>query len=339
MPQLSVIIPVYNRGDLIQFTLESVRRASAGLAVEVIVVDDGSDPPTAATLARLGFTPSVLVRQANQGLLFARLAGLARATGRFVLFLDSDDLVSPEKCRRQIAAMDEVGADISYSDSARCEINGEFDSLLYSPDPPARNTSDCAEFCLLVQPPPHSPIFRTAWLRDVVSTAFIPPSPLYNSVAEIWFYHNAAPRLGRVVRVPGPHTIVGSHPGARLTNHWEKLAMGSLAVMEAFARLCPVAVETEQARRLVGEVAFASWRKLPRGFSPEFNDRLLGIWRRLGDQGRSRLGGGKFQLLARLLGPIHAANLFRLVQNGSYDGCRTLTDADVRKLLSALPPP
>ena len=79
-PDLSVIIPVYNRGDVIRYTLESVRRASAGLNVETIVVDDGSTPPTADTLTRLSFAPSVLVRQNNQGLLFARLAGFARAT-------------------------------------------------------------------------------------------------------------------------------------------------------------------------------------------------------------------------------------------------------------------
>ena len=42
MQSVSVIIPVYNRGDLIRHTLESVRRASAGITVEVVIVDDGS---------------------------------------------------------------------------------------------------------------------------------------------------------------------------------------------------------------------------------------------------------------------------------------------------------
>jgi len=41
-PLVSVIIPVYNRGPMIRYALESVRRASAGLEVETIVVDDGS---------------------------------------------------------------------------------------------------------------------------------------------------------------------------------------------------------------------------------------------------------------------------------------------------------
>ena len=118
-PDLSVVIPVYNRGAIIRPTLESVRRASRGLQVETIVVDDGSTPPTAEALAAIGFAPTRLVRQENRGLLFARLAGLAHVTGRATLFLDSDDLVGPEKFHRQLAAMRTAGADISNSDTAR----------------------------------------------------------------------------------------------------------------------------------------------------------------------------------------------------------------------------
>lgn len=338
IPDLSIVIPIYNRGDVIRYTLESVRRASAGLNVETIVVDDGSTPPTAETLARLGFAPSVLVRQENQGLLFARLAGFARATGRNVLFLDSDDVVGSEKFHRQLAAMRSTGADVSYSDTARCEISGAFESLQPVPDAPAFDTTDTTEFCIVVQPPPHSPIFRTAWLRDAVERAFFPPSPLYNSVAEIWFYHNAAPRPGRAVRVPGPHTIIGSHPGARLTNHWEKLGVASLAVMEAFARHCPATADTARARRLVGETAFRSWRRLPRDFSPEFAARTLALWRRLAPGFSPALGGGFFRALARGLGPERAGRLLRRVQARPYAQSRTLSDADFAQLLRALPP-
>jgi glycosyltransferase involved in cell wall biosynthesis len=337
-PDLSIIIPVFNRGDLIRYTLESIRRASAGLTIETIVVDDGSTPPVAESLARLGFTPTKLIRQSNQGLLFARLAGFAQVTGRNVLFLDSDDLVSPEKFRLQVAAMDAVHADVSYSDAAHCEITGDFDSLRPVPAGPAFDTTNATEFCLIVQPPPHSPIFRTEWLRPVIEHPVFPPSPLYNHVAEIWFYHNAAPRPGRAVRVPGPHTIVGSHPGARLTNHWEKLGAASLAVMEAFARACPATAETALARRLVGEMAFRSWRRLPRDFLPEFSERQLAIWRRLAGDFSPTLGGRFFQLLARVVGPERAGRLLRRVQARPYAESRTMSDSEFSQLVRALPP-
>lgn len=339
-PDLSIIIPVYNRGDVIRYCLESVRRASGGLDVETIIVDDGSTIPVADTLPPLGYQATKIIRQLNQGLIFARLAGFAAATGRHTLFLDSDDLVSPEKLRLQVAALDADPADVSYTDTARCMLEGDFDQLTITADEPLRETTEGASFFIAIQPPPHSAIFRTDWLRRVVAEAFFPPSRLYNSVAEIWFYHNAAPRAARVVKVNGPHTICGRHHGARLTDHWEKLAVGSLAVMEAFARTCPDTPEAAHARQLVSEKAFLSWRRLPRGFSPEFCTRELAVWRRLAPHHRiNRLGGNTFQKLARVLGPLTAGRILRRWQNQPYNACRTLDDDAVARLLSALPAP
>lgn len=338
VPDLTVIIPVYNRGDIIRYTLESVRRASAGLGIETIIVDDGSTTPAAESIARLGYTPMKNLRQSNQGLLFARLAGLAAASGRYTLFLDSDDLVSPEKFRLQLGAMQEASADVSYTDAARTTLDGNYDSLKVEADGPTQVTSNSAEFFITVQPAPHSPIFRTEYLRSIVAGAFFPPSAQYNPVAEIWFYHNAAPSLARVVKVPGPHTIIGQHPGVRLTNNWEKLGVASLAVMETFARTCPDVPAAACARQLVAEKAFAAWRRLPRGFSAEFAARELALWRRLERASRlDRLGGRGFQWVARLLGPERAGHIFRRWQNGDYDACRTMTDAQVFQLMATLP--
>jgi hypothetical protein len=338
-PELSVIIPVHNRGPVIRYTLESVRRASAGLDVETIVVDDGSEPPTAGVLAELGFTPSVLVRQANQGLLYARLAGLARATGRHVLFLDSDDLVSADKFRLQLAALGSTGADVCYTDFSHCVLEGDYDSLRPVADPPCAETEDATEFGIRVQPPPHSPMFEAAWLRRIAEGPFISPSPLYNACAEIWFYQNGALLGGRAVRVPGPHAIVGMHPGARLTGHWERIAVGSLAVMEAFARVDAGTPAAARARRLMAEAVFRAWRALPRDFSPEFGERLVGLWRRLGEGRTAELGSRRFRMLAGMTGPLRAARLLRRWRARPYAASRTLTDAEFRDLLSMLPPP
>jgi glycosyltransferase involved in cell wall biosynthesis len=335
---ISVVVPTYNRGNLIRHTLESLRRASGGIAVEVIVVDDGSAEPVAAAIRRLGFSPERVIRQENRGLLFARLAGLRAATGKYVLFLDSDDLISSDKLRLQIAAMEESGAEVSYTDTARTTLDREFDELVIEPDSPAETTTDGITFFIRVQPAPHSPVFRADFLRKVVAEACFPPDPLYNPVAEIWFYHNAAIHPSRVVKVPGPHTIIGSHPGTRLSNHWERLGVASLSVMEAFARNCPRTPATASVRQLVAEKAFHAWRRLPRGFSREFDRRELEVWRtlRLTDD-PTRLGGKAFQLLARLLGPVTAARVLRTWQNGSYEKCRTMSDEALVALLAKLP--
>jgi hypothetical protein len=337
-PDISVIIPVYNRGDLIRYTLESVQRASVGLKVEVVIVDDGSDQAAAAAIAQLGYTPATIIRQDNQGLLFARLTGLTAATGRYTVFLDSDDLVSPDKFRHQVAALEATGAAFSYTDSGRATLAGEYDALVIEVDAPSEDTADGPTFFIRVQPPPHSPVFRTDFLRRVVAEACFPPSRLYNSVAEIWFYHNAAVHDVKAVKVPGPHTIVGLHPGVRLTNHWERLAIASLAVMEAFARGGPRTAATSKARQLVAEKAFQAWRRLPRGFSAEFVQRELALWRRLNQSTQlPRLGGTSFQRLAKLVGPVPAARLLKLVQNGRYSSCQTMSESAVAELLAKIP--
>lgn len=339
-PDVSVLIPVYNRGELIRYTLESVRRASTGLSVETLVIDDGSSKPVSEDLDALGYAFPRVIRQSNQGLLFARLAGLQQATGRYCVFLDSDDLVSTEKFRRQITAMDAAGADVSYTDTATCRLEGNYDSLSPEVQSPSFQTDDAAEFYVRVQPPPHSPVFRTDYLRAVIARAGFPPSALYNSVAEIWFYYNAAPLPARVVYVPGPHTIIGVHPGVRLTNHWENLAVASLAVLEAFARSCTsTTAEARRARELTAEAAFRAWRALPDGMTEAYSNRLLQIWKQLGPGRSSEWGSRGFQAAARVLGPATTARCLRRLRPRPYEAVRTVSDTEFKQLLDRLPTP
>lgn len=336
-PDLSVVIPVFNRGALVRHTLASIRAASTGLNIEIVAVDDGSTTPLADDFARFGLRVDRLIRQSNQGLLFARLAGLHAATGRHILFLDSDDLVSPDKLGAHIAALDH-GADVAYSDQAD-QILDDSAGPVGPPRPkaPLPCVTDSAPFFIRVQPAPHSPAFRTDYLRARVAAAPFPPSPLYNPVAEIWFYHICAPFPARVAKCPGL-AIVGRHPGARLTNHWEKLGVAALAVQEAFLRSCPPTPDGAKARALVAAKAFDAWRRLPRGMPAAFDTRMLDLWSSTPGRPVGRaLGGPFFATLAALLGPVLAGRLLRRLRNSSYDACRTLDDATLLQLLARLP--
>lgn len=338
---LSIVIPYFNRADTVVVTLASIRRARGDLAIETILVDDGSTPAAAEQLRGQADQPDRIVRQTNQGLLFARLAGLAQARGDYVLFLDSDDLVGPDKLRLQIAAMHRQSADVSYTDAAKVQLGPTLEETVPLTDEPALpDTDDAADFFIRLQPPPHSPVFRTAWLRPLVEQPLFAPSALYNPVAEIWFYHVAALQPGKVTKVAGHHTLIGQHGGSRITNQWEKMGVASLAVMEAFMRACPVNPGTRRVRELVAEKAFNSWRALPRDFSPAFQHRMLALWRAQPTAEPARLGGPQFQCLARWLGATNAARLLRLLRGHSYHSCRTLGDpARLDDWLAQLPPP
>ena len=337
-PDLSVVIPVYNRGALARFTLDSVSRATRDLRVQTIVIDDGSTTPLADALAGLDLGPFTIHRQENRGLLFARLAGFERATGNYVLFLDSDDLVHPDKFSHQLAAMRAENADVSYSGEAAVPLDDTWVSA------PLRNlvvkgsTRDPVEFFVNEQPSPHNPIFRTDYLRPLVHGSWMAPDPLFNSVAEIWFYYLCAVAPAtRIVKVDAPLTLQGIHPGVRLSSHWERLALGSLAVMLAFARDCPVNPDTEPARRALAARAFLAWRALPHGTPRAFDDRQMSVFDRLPRPPLAALGGRSFQLLALALGTRTAAALLRRWQRPAYEEIRTLPPGEFARLAAQLP--
>lgn len=108
---VSVVIPVHNRLDLAVSAVESAA-AQTHPAVEIIVVDDGStEDSTQLEAAIAHHAPrAVLLRQANRGPAAARNAGWEAARGRFVAFLDADDLFLPEKISAQVRAMEQAGS-------------------------------------------------------------------------------------------------------------------------------------------------------------------------------------------------------------------------------------
>jgi glycosyltransferase involved in cell wall biosynthesis len=98
--RVSVIIPTYNRGWIIKEAIDSVL-AQDYRDFELIVVDDGSTDNTDGILN--SYRGDIMVfRQENQGVSAARNRGLAEASGRFIAFLDSDDLWLPQKLFRQV---------------------------------------------------------------------------------------------------------------------------------------------------------------------------------------------------------------------------------------------
>jgi glycosyltransferase involved in cell wall biosynthesis len=105
MPTVSVIIPYYNRAHTIGRAIDSVLRQTMS-DFEILVVDDASsDEVTVALAPYAGDARVRLLRHAaNRGPGAARNTGVAAARGRFVAFLDSDDLWLPTKLARQTEA-------------------------------------------------------------------------------------------------------------------------------------------------------------------------------------------------------------------------------------------
>jgi glycosyltransferase involved in cell wall biosynthesis len=96
---LSLVVPFYNPGPIIRQTVEraAASLAGCGATFEIVAVSDGSTDDSEASL--VGLLPGVLetvVLEANRGKGYAVRVGMARATGRFVGFIDADGDIPPE---------------------------------------------------------------------------------------------------------------------------------------------------------------------------------------------------------------------------------------------------
>jgi teichuronic acid biosynthesis glycosyltransferase TuaG len=125
-PVVSVITPAYNAEAFIVETIASVQ-AQTLADWELLVADDASTDHTAAIVEAAAVADSRirLIRlERNGGVARARNAALSAARGRFVAFLDSDDLWLPQKLERQLAFMRAQDAAVSYTAFRRVDETG-----------------------------------------------------------------------------------------------------------------------------------------------------------------------------------------------------------------------
>ncbi len=112
-PRFSVVVPVYDAAAFLGPCLASLD-AQGCRDFEAILVDDGSTDGSGAACDAWAAdrAEAVVLHQANQGQLLARRAGIARARGDYLVFLDADDALRPDALERIAAAIEGTGADI-----------------------------------------------------------------------------------------------------------------------------------------------------------------------------------------------------------------------------------
>lgn len=92
VPVLSIVIPLYNKSLSIEKTLESILSQSYK-KYEVIVVNDGSTDDSAAKVRQVSDNRVRLISQRNGGVSSARNTGIKHAKGKWILFMDADDML------------------------------------------------------------------------------------------------------------------------------------------------------------------------------------------------------------------------------------------------------
>jgi len=103
-PLVSFLIPTYNRGNVIAETIDSVL-AQSYPAIEIVVVDDGSTDETAAVMRHYADRVRYL-RKPNGGLASARNLAQQSANGKYLAWVDSDDICEPQRAALQVACLE-----------------------------------------------------------------------------------------------------------------------------------------------------------------------------------------------------------------------------------------
>lgn len=120
MPELTVVVPIYNGEQYLEQTLDSILYSTQE-SLELLLIDDGCTDRSHEICMRYANRDERVryFRQSNQGIVAARNKGIELATGQYICFCDQDDLVKPDMYERVLSAMKEQEAEVGMCSTAR----------------------------------------------------------------------------------------------------------------------------------------------------------------------------------------------------------------------------
>ncbi|MGB6179416.1 glycosyltransferase family 2 protein, partial [Carnobacterium sp.] len=131
-PLVSVIVPVYNVEDYIEECLESIINQQYQ-HLEIIIVEDGSTDQSRQKIQNyLSDDRIIFIEQKNKGLSGARNTGMSKASGKFILFVDSDDYIDINLLSDTVSLMEEKHLDLirfngmAFTDGMEKTINQKY---------------------------------------------------------------------------------------------------------------------------------------------------------------------------------------------------------------------
>jgi glycosyltransferase involved in cell wall biosynthesis len=208
LPLVSVIIPTYNRGDLVTKAISSVINQTYK-NLEILVVDDGSTDNTSEILKKISQNHENLVylHKPNGGCASARNKGLENARGDYFSFLDSDDQWEQYAVEKMVDTLLSKSVDIVYSPSIEIFTNGK--QLINLPVSANHPESLAASHFINTNVRNGSFMFSRAALTK---TGFLDESLRFNEDSD--FFQRLAIN-NKAAYLPYPTVRVLNHPGGK----------------------------------------------------------------------------------------------------------------------------
>jgi glycosyltransferase involved in cell wall biosynthesis len=182
---VSFVIPIYDRTDVLRQAIQSALAQTVG-AIEVILVTDGSPQPTLDVVNEFASHPKVRVFHfpvSSGNAVRGRNKGILEARGRYIAFLDSDDVAAPDRIEKSLPLLESGKADVVYG-AWRAHLDGTRDvdgivdgQVVFSPD---ADLELLKEVCV--------PCQSTVTVRrsKLLEAGFLKPYMEYREDHELW---------------------------------------------------------------------------------------------------------------------------------------------------------
>jgi glycosyltransferase involved in cell wall biosynthesis len=246
-PEFSVVIPAFNAEATIASSVASVL-GQTRTDVEVVVIDDGSTDGTVAAVERIADQRVRLIVQPNTGVSTARNAGIASAGGRYIAFLDSDDLWLPrylELASKALASTARPG--FAYTDAYAFDpVTGKVGRRgMVGRNPPVPPPTDRGEFLLELLERNFVHASATVPRQVIDDVGGFDPAAAPAEDYGLWL--RIAVSGYDVAWIPGKHALYRIHAGQASRNEL-KLRRGEAAALRT---IDPTALPTPRHRALL----------------------------------------------------------------------------------------
>jgi len=209
-PDISIVIPVHNRADMLRAAIGSCAPSAPGLEVQVIVVDDASAEDVGTTAKSMGADFERL--EVNSGSSVARNRGLALVRGRYVKFLDSDDVLVAGALSREFDAAERTGADIVVAGWQDSRLDARGNDIIIATYNAPRFDSIADDLLAGRAAPTSAVLYSTPVARKARW------DPKLAKLNDWDFFVSAALHASRIESVDGPSYFWRQHSGARITS-------------------------------------------------------------------------------------------------------------------------
>ncbi len=249
MDLVTVIIPVFNYGFCVAETIGSLQ-AQTYANWEALVIDDGSSDDTREVIGRLALRDERIKYhyQSRRGVSSARNLGIDQAKGDYVLFLDGDDLITPNKLAAHVSLLkSDSGVDMSYSDVYYFR-DGNISKLFYGRlgnrkwtiKLNGQGVEIISQFIAKNRFTTHCPIIRTQFLID--NKLRFDESLCYKEDWDFWLRCMFCGANIRHVTNPDVYALVRVHAGS-VSQQSLKMDMATIRVRESIEHYIQSAVQ------------------------------------------------------------------------------------------------